>query len=204
MKIDVYFPQCRFEISTTAAPKKVDSVVGFLPTKQLIQECFFAPRKRVYRCTHKHFYRCWQAFCRHFTMIESAGGLITNAAGDSLFIFCRGLWNLPKGRIEPGEHPRQAAHREIAEETGIICEDSLRFCMHTYHVYAHKNALMLKKTHWYTGQPTDQTALPVPQTTENIEKAAWLPAAYISRSVLPHTYPSVRRILDKNHFHLTK
>jgi ADP-ribose pyrophosphatase YjhB (NUDIX family) len=30
------------------------------------------------------------------------------------------LWSLPKGHIEPGESPEQAAVREVAEETGII------------------------------------------------------------------------------------
>ena len=29
------------------------------------------------------------------------------------------LWSLPKGHIEPGETPEQAAVREVAEETGI-------------------------------------------------------------------------------------
>jgi 8-oxo-dGTP pyrophosphatase MutT (NUDIX family) len=30
------------------------------------------------------------------------------------------LWSLPKGHIEPGETPEQAAVREVQEETGII------------------------------------------------------------------------------------
>ena len=30
------------------------------------------------------------------------------------------LWSLPKGHIEPGETPEDAATREVAEETGII------------------------------------------------------------------------------------
>jgi 8-oxo-dGTP pyrophosphatase MutT (NUDIX family) len=29
-----------------------------------------------------------------------------------------GLWALPKGRIDPGEHAQQTALREVAEETG--------------------------------------------------------------------------------------
>ena len=29
-----------------------------------------------------------------------------------------GLWALPKGRIDEGEHPEQTALREVAEETG--------------------------------------------------------------------------------------
>jgi 8-oxo-dGTP pyrophosphatase MutT (NUDIX family) len=32
------------------------------------------------------------------------------------------LWSIPKGHIEPGESPEDAAVREIAEETGILGE----------------------------------------------------------------------------------
>ena len=30
-----------------------------------------------------------------------------------------GLWSFPGGRLEPGESPAEAAHRELAEETGL-------------------------------------------------------------------------------------
>ena len=34
----------------------------------------------------------------------------------------RGLWSLPGGSIEPGESAREAAFRELKEETGITAE----------------------------------------------------------------------------------
>lgn len=40
----------------------------------------------------------------------------------------RGLWELPGGRIDPGETPRQAAVRELSEETGQrVAPEALRF-----------------------------------------------------------------------------
>lgn len=30
-------------------------------------------------------------------------------------------WEVPRGFIDPGEEPEMAAHRELAEETGLVC-----------------------------------------------------------------------------------
>lgn len=34
----------------------------------------------------------------------------------------RGVWSLPGGLVETGEHLAEAARREVAEETGIVAE----------------------------------------------------------------------------------
>ena len=34
----------------------------------------------------------------------------------------RGVWSLPGGHIEPGERAMAAAHRELAEETGVAAD----------------------------------------------------------------------------------
>lgn len=51
---------------------------------------------------------------------ESAGGVVLNARGE-VAVADQGsvYYSLPKGHIDPGETPREAAEREIREETGI-------------------------------------------------------------------------------------
>lgn len=37
----------------------------------------------------------------------------------------RAKWSIPKGLIDDGETPQQAAERETREETGVICEAAI-------------------------------------------------------------------------------
>jgi diadenosine hexaphosphate hydrolase (ATP-forming) len=54
-----------------------------------------------------------------------AGGIVVRRDGDGarfLLVTARrqpGLWVFPKGHIEPGETPEQAAEREVLEEAGV-------------------------------------------------------------------------------------
>ena len=50
----------------------------------------------------------------------SAGGIVLGPDGRVLVVNQRGrTWSLPKGHIDPGEKPLEAAQREIAEESGV-------------------------------------------------------------------------------------
>jgi 8-oxo-dGTP pyrophosphatase MutT (NUDIX family) len=60
--------------------------------------------------------------CRH-----SAGGIIVGAKGLIVVVNQNGLsWSLPKGGIEKGESPKEAASREIEEETGLTKVDFIK------------------------------------------------------------------------------
>ena len=50
---------------------------------------------------------------------RSAGGLVVRDAQILLIATQAGRWQLPKGHIEKGETPEQAAVREVREETGV-------------------------------------------------------------------------------------
>jgi 8-oxo-dGTP pyrophosphatase MutT (NUDIX family) len=59
--------------------------------------------------------------------LTHAGGVVfRNSRGERLFLVVSSSdgisWVLPKGHIEPGESPEQAALREIVEEAGIVGE----------------------------------------------------------------------------------
>ncbi len=60
-----------------------------------------------------------KAFFKHFIIIQAAGGLVKNEQNEILFIFRRGKWDLPKGKNDGDEIPRECAVREVKEETGL-------------------------------------------------------------------------------------
>ena len=60
-------------------------------------------------------------------LVPCAGAVVRDEAGRILVVRRRnppaaGRWSLPGGRIEPGEIARQAAAREVREETGLVVE----------------------------------------------------------------------------------
>ncbi len=122
---------------------------------------------------HEEYERLVSDFMGLYKTIEAAGGLVTNEAGACLFIFRLGFWDLPKGKIDPGETIEAAAVREVEEETGIegiVLGEKL---LDTYHTYrTKKGKRVLKKTYWYAMQAKTQAL--TPQTEEDIELAVWM------------------------------
>lgn len=115
----------------------------------------------------------WSEFSGHYRIVEAAGGLVQNEDGEWLFIFRRGTWDLPKGKIDPGELPPQAAVREVQEETGLQRLTLGPLVGMTYHTYRdQQKRRCLKPTYWYQMSTPDK--LLVPQAEENIEQAVWM------------------------------
>jgi 8-oxo-dGTP pyrophosphatase MutT (NUDIX family) len=117
--------------------------------------------------------------------VEAAGGLVLRIKGPTekkperrrrlqvLLIFRRGTWDLPKGKLDPGEHPVEGGHREVCEEVGIKPNklEVLETLGETVHGYPHKGAYAVKTTHWFAMQTT-QTSF-TPEAEEDIERVAW-------------------------------
>lgn len=64
---------------------------------------------------------------------QSAGGLVVRNREVLLIRDRYGRWTFPKGHLEEGETERQAALREVREETGIHCRVGPR--LGTVHYY---------------------------------------------------------------------
>ncbi|MFN0173263.1 MAG: NUDIX hydrolase [Saprospiraceae bacterium] len=134
----------------------------------------------------------WADFQGCFKVLEAAGGYVLNPQGELLVFYRRGSWDLPKGKIDKGETPEQAAVREVQEETGLLNIDLGSFLAHTYHTYEEKGKRILKKTWWYRMQTTD-TQL-VPQTEEDIEEIRWVrPRPWLESGVV--VYPNIREVI---------
>ena len=116
--------------------------------------------------------KLWHDFQSIYKIIEAAGAVVRNEKNQVLMIFRRNSWDLPKGKIDDGESPEQAAVREIQEETGLNDVKLSELIGYTYHTYDMKGKRILKKTWWYA-MSTPETSL-TPQTSEDIEEAIWV------------------------------
>ncbi len=126
-------------------------------------------------------------------MIRAAGGLVHNEENKYLFIFRKGKWDLPKGKLDKGESYRSAAVREVEEECGIRVDKCGSRISKTYHIYEMFNVPVIKKTVWYTMRADNQPDLK-PQTEEDITDAKWL-AAGDFMMVKQNTYPLIRDVI---------
>jgi 8-oxo-dGTP pyrophosphatase MutT (NUDIX family) len=134
-------------------------------------------------------------FKKNFKFIYAAGGLIQKD-GKYLFIYRLNKWDLPKGKLEMGEEPKEAAIRECEEECGISNLTIINELESTYHIYAYKGTYALKQTFWYSMSTNYQGVL-IPQTEEGISNVEWLSLEEIDTKVISNTYPAILKLLKQ-------
>ena len=108
-----------------------------------------------------------------FRWIEAGGGVVRNKDNKILAIYRRKRWDLPKGKLDPGETFEEAAVREVLEETGIKAVTRERLITTTLHAFrTRRDIRSLKVTKWYemTTEYNDLTW----QVEEDIEDARWV------------------------------
>ena len=127
-----------------------------------------------------------------FEVIQAAGGVVEKEE-KILMILRNGLWDIPKGKLDPGEKKREAAVREVQEETGASVKIQEKICS-TWHTYIRNKKYVLKNTHWYRMECLSDKKLK-PQKSEGIEKVVWLNESEVDL-VIHHTYKTIQRLIN--------
>lgn len=135
----------------------------------------------------------WQNFNANYKLIEAAGGLVQNQSSEWLFIHRNGMWDLPKGKLEPNESVEECAVREVAEECGIEEPTIEKPLTPTYHTYELNGKRILKKTYWYLMKSSDTSEL-VPQTEEGITEVKWV-SAEKAKLLAASSFGSIREVI---------
>ena len=131
----------------------------------------------------------------------SAGGLVIDTTGTLGLLIgridnkdatgTRLLWSLPKGHIEEGETPEEAAIREVSEETGITSSISKSLGVIDFWFMAGGKRIH-KTVHHFLFSETGGTL--APQVSE-VDEAAWFPLDQIVEKL---AYPDEKKLIARS------
>jgi 8-oxo-dGTP pyrophosphatase MutT (NUDIX family) len=122
------------------------------------------------------------SFFKNHEIVEAAGGIVKRK-DKYLFIKRNGIWDLPKGKVEPSESTLMAAKREIEEECGIKNPTVNDLILITY------------QTFWYELSYEGSKKLK-PQLEEGITKVEWVDKDKIANKH-KNTFASIKDVLDE-------
>jgi 8-oxo-dGTP pyrophosphatase MutT (NUDIX family) len=126
----------------------------------------------------------------------SAGGVVYRLVdGSALYLLIRDSyrnWGFPKGHVEKGEAPDDAALREVSEETGLT-DLVLRARIETidWH-FRFRGKLIHKICHFYLMETAESATSP--QRTEGITACRWVPFDAAEELI---SYANARDVLRK-------
>jgi 8-oxo-dGTP pyrophosphatase MutT (NUDIX family) len=131
----------------------------------------------------------------------SAGGLVVDFSGTKGLLIGRIdqkdasrerlLWSLPKGHIEAGETPEQAAIREVAEETGITSEISRSLGIIDFWFMAGGKRIHKTVHHYLFKEVGGKLA---PQVSE-VDEVGWFPLEEIIEKL---AYPDEKKLIARS------
>ena len=128
--------------------------------------------------------------------IIAGGGVVVNENNQVLFIYRRKKWDLPKGKLDPGEDIKACAIREVMEETGIRDLTIGNLIIVTTHSYEENGLNMQKETHWFEMKAsTVDNPILTPQQEEDIEKIEWVSLENLEE-YLSETYTTIQQVLN--------
>ena len=163
----------RLSIVLTSEKNYLDNSRTFLLTsitiKEIVKKLKLNDEIFLY---HPNKKKLLKEFKKKLKTIVAAGGIVKNDENQILFIFRKGKWDLPKGKIEKNEKIDDGALREVVEETGVKKIKIDRFFDTTYHIIKTKKQFFLKETHWYKMKSNYKGKLR-PQKSEGIRSVRW-------------------------------
>lgn len=132
--------------------------------------------------------------------ITAAGGVLYRSNSNSEFpqvvlIYCRQVWDLPKGKLEKNETIKECAVREVTEEINLSSPPQIVGALtDTYHEYEQKGLRYGKTTHWFAMEVEDWSGEKLePETQEGIKKVCWYPLRQAIETV---GYNNLIEVLD--------
>jgi 8-oxo-dGTP pyrophosphatase MutT (NUDIX family) len=147
---------------------------------------------------HDNLEQLRKAFWKKFQVVQAAGGLVLNDEGDILMMYRRSKWDLPKGKLDPGETLETCAVREVQEETGLKEVKLKQLLLITYHTYDESGHHILKETYWYLLEAPGQQPLQ-PQASEQITAIEWAKPGKLEKYIR-NTFPSILDVLKEANY----
>ena len=136
-------------------------------------------------------------------VVVAAGGVVLDDSTGALRVLVVHRptyddWSLPKGHVDEGEAPVDAAVREVAEETGVRADV-------TDEAGTTEHAVMLtrsgttreatKRVHWFTMRPADDAQDPAGRTGDDeVDVAEWWS---VERALTGLTHAGERQLLAR-------
>ncbi len=106
-------------------------------------------------------------------------------------------WGFPKGRIEAGESPEEAARREVAEEVGIHRLRPVPFTRTINYSFIRNGRLIHKEVTYFLAEAGEEGIL----NDRELVEMRWLP---YERALATLTYPEQRGVLKEADEALTR
>ena len=142
---------------------------------------------------HKNSEKLISTFKKKIKVLKAGGGIVKNRNDETLFIYRRNKWDLPKGKMDKGETIDQTALREVKEETGVKNLSIIGFKMNTYHIFKKEKNFRLKVTSWYNMLSNYEGKF-IPETKEGISKVVWKNNKKIKK--IKNTFPNIKLLLE--------
>ena len=142
---------------------------------------------------HKNSEKLISTFKKKIKVVKAGGGIVKNRNDETLFIYRRNKWDLPKGKMDKGETIDQTALREVKEETGVKNLSIIGFEMNTYHIFKKEKNFRLKVTSWYNMLSNYEGKF-IPETKEGISKVVWKNNKKIKK--IKNTFPNIKLLLE--------